>query len=295
MMQQQREPRVFIVTGVAGSGRATAMRVLEDLGFYCIDNLPVALIPRALELTLEARNSDLRGVGLGIDARDRLFFPQWPRIFAELEAQGRHLEVIFLDAADEVLMRRYSESRRPHPLAVSGVSLLQSIRRERLALAELRERASRVIETSTLTVHELRETIVNIVLGAERGLPMAVDVVSFGFKYGPPIGLDIVQDVRFIPNPFFVDELRPLSGIDPRVRAFVLEQPAAGAFLSRFEELLKTLMPLYQREGRSYLSIGLGCTGGRHRSPALAVEVAAILEGLGYKPNVRHQHMALGT
>lgn len=286
-------PRIFIVTGVAGSGRSTALRILEDLGFYCIDNLPVALVPHAVELALEAKRPELRGMALGLDAREHLFFPEWPRIFAELERHGHQLEVIFLDASDEVIMRRYSESRRPHPLAAEGLTLAQGIRRERLALAELRERANRVIETSALSTHELRAVISGIVLGAGKGSPMVIELVSFGYKYGVPIGLDIVQDARFIPNPFFVDELRPLSGLDPAVRAFVLGQPAAQTFLAQFEALLRALLPLYQAEGRSYLSIGIGCTGGRHRAPALVGEMAAVLSRLGYHPSVRHQHIAL--
>lgn len=293
MASAEEYPRIFIVTGVAGSGRTTALRILEDLRFYCIDNLPVALLPHAVELAVETKRSELRGLALGLDARERLFFPEWPRIFAELEHRGHRLEVIFLDASDEVIMRRYSESRRPHPLANVGVTLAQGIRRERLALAELRERANRVIETTALSTHELRAVISSIVLGARHGAAMVVELVSFGYKYGMPIGLDIVQDVRFIPNPFFVEELRPLSGLEPQVRAFVLKQSAAQTFLDQFEALLATLLPLYQSEGRSYLSIGIGCTGGRHRAPVLAGEMAARLSRMGYHPNVRHQHISL--
>src|SRR5260370_15830977 len=201
MAHNHKYSRLLMVTGVAGSGRATAVRVLEDLGFYCVDNLPVALAPSVMEMALE-RDPGLKGIALGIDARERLFFPDWPRIFAELE--GKHLrpEVIFLDASDEVLMRRYSETRRPHPMAEGGLTVAQAIRRERQALAELRERADRVIETSALSVHELREVITAAVLGSRRGAPMVIELVSFGYKYGMPLGLDIVQDVRFIPHPF---------------------------------------------------------------------------------------------
>jgi UPF0042 nucleotide-binding protein len=292
-MAHEQYPRVLIVTGVAGSGRFTALRMLEDLGFYCIDNLPVVLMPYALELALQSRQPNLRGVGLGIDARERLFFPQWPRVFAEQEQRGYRLEVLFLDAADEVLLRRYSESRRPHPLAAGEVNPALGIKRERTALAELRERATRVIDTSTISVHELRELVAGLVVNQEPGARMAIELVSFGFKYGMPIGLDIVQDVRFIPNPFFRDELRALNGLDARVSAFVLEQPAAQTFLTRFEELLRNLLPLYEREGRSYLTIGVGCTGGRHRSPVLIAELAQKLGEWGYKLSVRHQHIAL--
>jgi RNase adapter protein RapZ len=292
MAQNKTLPRLLIVTGVAGSGRATAMRVLEDLGFYCVDNLPVALAATVMQMALE-RDPELKGVALGIDARERLFFPEWPRVFAELEHRQHRPEVIFLDASDEVLMRRYSETRRPHPMAGGGRTVAQAIRHERQALAELRDRADRVIETSALSVHELREVITAAVLGSRRGAPMVIELVSFGYKYGVPIGLDIVQDVRFIPNPFFVDELRNLTGLDSKVREWVLAQPAAEQFLSQFESLLRTLLPMYDREGRSYLSLGLGCTGGRHRSPVLAEELRARLAQAGYQTTIRHQHIAM--
>ncbi|HEV2170615.1 MAG TPA: RNase adapter RapZ, partial [Candidatus Binatus sp.] len=180
-MSSPQLPRLIIVTGVSGSGRASAMRVLEDLGFYCVDNLPVALAPSVAAL-VAGRDPGLKGVALGVDSRERLFFPQWPRIFAELEASGIHPEVMFLDASDEVLARRYSESRRPHPMAESGATVAESIRADRLALAEMRERANRVIDTTTLTVHELREVVTAAVLGAGAGSRMAVAIVSFGYK-----------------------------------------------------------------------------------------------------------------
>jgi UPF0042 nucleotide-binding protein len=266
--------------------------VLEDLGFYCVDNLPVVLAGSVIEMAL-ARDPALKGIALGIDARERLFFPDWPRVFAELEFRHCRPEVIFLDASDEVLMRRYSETRRPHPMAGGGLSVAQAIRSERQSLAELRDRADRVIDTSALSVHELRELITAAVLGSSRGAPMVIDLVSFGYKYGMPIGLDIVQDVRFIPNPFFVEELRQLTGLDPKVRDWVLAQPATIEFLRHFQSLLETLLPMYDREGRSYLSLGFGCTGGRHRSPVLAEELRARLANAGYQASVRHQHIAM--
>jgi UPF0042 nucleotide-binding protein len=292
MAHNHKYSRLLIVTGVAGSGRATAMRVLEDLGFYCVDNLPVALAPSVMQMALE-RDPGLKGIALGIDARERLFFPDWPRIFAELEGKHQRPEVIFLDASDEVLMRRYSETRRPHPMAEGGLTVAQAIRRERQALAELRERADRVIETSALSVHELREVITAAVLGSRRGAPMVIELVSFGYKYGMPLGLDIVQDVRFIPNPFFVEELRRLTGLDVKVREWVLAQPTAQQFLTQFESLVSSLLPMYDREGRSYLSLGFGCTGGRHRSPVVAEELRARLAKAGYQTSVRHQHIAM--
>ncbi len=292
MAPNEKYPRLLIVTGVAGSGRATAIRVLEDLDFYCVDNLPVVLAGSVMEMALE-RDPALKGIALGIDARERLFFQDWPRVFVELERRHYRPEVIFLDASDEVLMRRYSETRRPHPMAGGALTVAQAIRRERQSLAELRDRADRVIDTSTRSVHELRELITAAVLGSSRGAPMVIELVSFGYKYGMPIGLDVVQDVRFIPNPFFVEELRQLTGLDPKVREWVLAQPATQKFLQQFQSLLDALLPLYDREGRSYLSLGLGCTGGRHRSPVLAEELRARLTNSGYQASVRHQHIAM--
>jgi len=267
------------------------MRVLEDLGFYCVDNLPVALAATVVKLAT-SHDASLIGVALAIDARERLFFPQWPQAFAELEHNGFLPEVIFLDASDDVLARRYSESRRPHPLAESGASVADSIRRERLALAEMRDRATRIIDTTTITVHELRELITAAVMGAKGGGRMAVAVVSFGYKYGHPVGLDLIFDVRFIPNPFFVPELRELDGTDARVRDHVMAQPDARRFLDEVSRLLEFLIPLYHREGKSYLTIGLGCTGGRHRSPVLARELRDRLAHAGLDVEVRDHDIA---
>lgn len=285
------EPRLIIVTGVSGSGRVSAMRALEDLGFYCVDNLPVALAPTVVKLARE-RDPVIANVALGIDARERIFFPQWPQVFDELERDGFIPEIIFLDASDEVLARRYSESRRPHPMARSGASVADSIRRERLALAEMRERATRIIDTTTLTVHELREVMTAAVLRAASGARMAIALVSFGYKYGQPVGLDLVLDVRFIPNPFFVPELRPLTGLDPRVGEYVMGQAEARRFIEEVGRLLEFLLPLYQREGKSYLTIGLGCTGGRHRSPVLARELQERLARAGFEAIVRDHDIA---
>jgi RNase adapter protein RapZ len=282
---------LFVVTGVSGSGRGSAMRLLEDLGFYCVDNLPVALARSVVDLA-RAHDPRIAGVALGIDARSRLFFPQWPQVFAELEHDGFAPEVIFLNAADEVLARRYSESRRPHPLAESGISVVESIQRERLALAEIRERAMLVIDTSTTTIHQLREIITAAVLGARTGERMKIGLVSFGYKYGNPVGLDLIFDVRFIPNPFFVPRLRELSGSDPRVREYVMAHAEARRFIQEVTRLLRFLVPLYKREGKSYLTIGLGCTGGRHRSPVLARELRDALTDEGIHVEVRDHDLA---
>jgi len=286
-----RPTRLIIVTGVAGSGRASAMRVLEDLGFYCVDNLPVALALNVVQLAV-AHNPATDRIALGIDPRERLFFPEWPQTFDELARRGFTPEILFLDASDDVLARRYSESRRPHPLAQGLMSIADSIRRERLALAEMRDRATRVIDTSTTTVHELREIITAAVMGAQGGSRMALTLVSFGYKYGTPVGLDLMFDARFIPNPFFVPTLRALDGTDVRVQGHVMAHPEARRFVSDIGKLLEFLIPLYRREGKSYLSIGIGCTGGRHRSPALARELKTRLSRTGFEVHVRDHDIA---
>jgi UPF0042 nucleotide-binding protein len=283
--------RLIVVTGVSGSGRASVLRVLEDLGLYCVDNLPVALAPEVVRLAV-GHDPNLKGIALGIDPRERMFFPQWPSIFAELEREGIRPEIIFTDASDEILARRYSESRRPHPMAAGGLSVADSIRRERLALAEMRERASRVIDTTTLTVHELREVVTAYVMGAEGRGPMSVMLVSFGYKYGLPVGLDLMLDARFIPNPFFVPELRDSNGLDPKVRDYVLGQAEARRFIDEIVRVLEFLIPFYQREGKSYLTIGIGCTGGRHRSPALVNVLQERLAGAGVRVQASHHDLA---
>ncbi len=285
------QPRLIIVTGVSGAGHTSAMRVLEDLGFYCVDNLPVALAPTVLRLARES-GKDFAGVALGIDSRQRTFFSQWPSISGELEREGMRPEVLFLDASDEVLARRYSETRRPHPLGHSGKGIADLIREEREALAEMRERASRVIDTTTTTVHELRELVTAAVMGSAASDRMVISIVSFGYKYGVPVGLDLVLDVRFIPNPFFIPELKMLTGLDQAVQDFVMSKPESMQFVDEVGRLLDFLIPLYRREGKSYLTIGLGCTGGRHRSPVLARELRDRLARNGYEVLVRDQDVA---
>jgi UPF0042 nucleotide-binding protein len=289
--RQENPLRVIIVTGASGSGRASALRVLEDLGFYCVDNLPVALAPAALRLVAERGGASVAGLGLGVDARERMFFPQWPQVFEGLEQAGSRPLVLFLDASAEVLARRYSESRRPHPLADGPLGVAEAIKREREALAGLFKRADHVLDTTTLTIHELRDVIIDIVRAGRQGPQMLVTLASFGYKYGMPVGLDLVFDARFLPNPFFVPELRDLTGLDPKVGEFVLARPEAERFVDALVELLAFLLPLYQKEGKSYLTIGLGCTGGRHRSPALVLRLKQRLEEKGFAVAVRHHHI----
>jgi UPF0042 nucleotide-binding protein len=277
-----------VVTGLSGSGKSTALKVFEDLGFYCIDNLPVALLPRFIELWQSSRE-DVGRVALGIDVRERRFPHEFPRVFAELRGAGVQLEVIYLEASDDVLVRRFSETRRPHPAAEGG-AVVDGIRRERDALRGVRELADRIIDTSGLTVHELRTALRDLLATPDAGT-MTISLVSFGYKHGLPTDADLALDCRFLPNPFFVEELRPKTGIDPEVAAYVLERPDAQEFLEHVLALLRFTLPRYQREGKSYLTIAIGCTGGRHRSVVLVGELRTRLAGPGHRILVRHRDL----
>jgi UPF0042 nucleotide-binding protein len=278
--------QLVVVTGLSGSGKSTAIHVLEDLGFYCIDNLPVALIPRVVELW-ESSQEEVRRVALGIDVRERHFLDQCPSVFEELRTRGVALEVLYLEASDDVLLRRFSETRRPHP-AADGGSLADGIRREREKLRGLREASDRIVDTSALTVHELRAALRDLLERTGTGA-MTVALLSFGYKYGLPTDADLVLDCRFLPNPFFVEELRHRIGTDPAVAEFVLRREETQAFLQQMTGLLDFTLPRYQREGKSYLTIALGCTGGRHRSIVLVEELRHLLADRGYRVLVRHR------
>jgi UPF0042 nucleotide-binding protein len=277
---------LVIVTGLSGSGKSTAIHVLEDLGFYCIDNLPVALIPRFVDLW-ESSREEVRRVALGIDVRERHFLDQVPSVFQQLRARGVALQVLYLEASDDVLVRRFSETRRPHPAAVGGLPA-DGIQREREKLQGLREIADRILDTSALTVHELRAALRDLVDHPEPG-SLTVSLVSFGYKYGLPSDADLAFDCRFLPNPFFVEELRYKTGLEPAVAEYVLGRDEAQEFLRRIGDFLAFALPRYQREGKSYLTIALGCTGGRHRSIVLVEELRRRLAALGHHVVVRHR------
>jgi UPF0042 nucleotide-binding protein len=277
--------RLVVVTGLSGGGKSTAIKVLEDLGFYCIDNLPVALITRFVELW--ESSSEIRRVALGLDVRERHFLDQFPRVFEELRARDVAVEVLYLEASDEVLVRRFSETRRPHPAAAGG-RLEDGIRLERQRLQALREIADRIIDTSALTVHELRAALRELVERPESD-SMTIALVSFGYKYGLPTDADLAFDCRFLPNPFFVEELRAKTGTDPAVADYVLRGDESQEFLERVVALLEFALPRYRREGKSYLTIALGCTGGRHRSIVLVEELRRRLAERGHHVLVRHR------
>jgi UPF0042 nucleotide-binding protein len=281
---------VVIVTGLSGSGKSTAIRVFEDLGFYCIDNLPVVLLPNFLELCRQSAETISR-VALGVDLREREFLRDFPGVLDRLHEQRLPIDVIFLDASDDALVRRFSETRRPHPLAREG-RLVEGIALEREKLLDMRGRASRIIDTTALTVHELREELMRFYGPGRREGTLSVSLVSFGYKFGVPTDADVAFDARFLQNPYFVSGLRELDGREPRVADFVLERPEAREFVDRIVALLDFALPLYQREGRAYLTVALGCTGGRHRSVALVERLADLLRQRGYGVQLRHRDLA---
>ncbi len=267
---------IVVITGMSGSGKSTAVRALEDAGFFCIDNLPAPLLIKVTELGGENQK-----LGFVMDVREGGFLRDAPKVLDEAMRAGHQVDVLFLDASDEALLRRYSETRRKHPLAPKGTAA-EGIALEREALRELREQSQHVLDTSTMTVHELKRQVQSR-FGVEGTHAMAVTLMSFGFKYGVPSQADLVLDVRFLPNPYFVPELKALTGRDEAVATYVLERPETKEFLVKVLDLLQFLLPHYQREGKAYLTVAIGCTGGKHRSVALAAEMT---KRLGSASNV---------
>jgi len=279
--------QLVILTGLSGSGKGSVLNTFEDLGFYCVDNLPVALIPTFTELYSEGRG-EISRAALLVDAREGERIEELPAMYRSLKSK-HSATLVFIEASDQALQRRFSETRRPHPLGPQ-ISILEGIREERRRMAPIRRLADVVIDTTKLNVHELRELVIERFEKAGRR-PLLVSVVSFGFRYGIPADADLVFDVRFLPNPHFVPRLRPYSGKDARVARYIRSFPQTGEFLRRIESLLGYLIPHYIREGKSYLTVALGCTGGRHRSVALAEVIRRWLQRKGYSAKVVHRDL----
>jgi UPF0042 nucleotide-binding protein len=279
---------VTIVTGMSGAGRSEAANVLEDLGYFVIDNLPPMLIGKVTEL---ARGQEIPSrYALVVDVRSGDFLDALTAALEELQSIGATERILFLDASDDVLVRRYEASRRRHPLSVSD-RVSDGIQRERVLLESLKGEADLIVDTSNMNVHELRDRLRELFPG-EASVGLQVHVVSFGYKHGLPLDVDLVLDCRFLPNPHWVDELRPLTGEDDRVREYVLRQPGTSEFLDELDRLFDLVLPGYEQEGKAYLSIGIGCTGGRHRSVVLADQVGERLERAGYRVGVHHRDVA---
>lgn len=278
---------IVVVTGLSGSGKSVAIRALEDRGFFCIDNLPVALIPRFVELCL-GYGEGIKRIALGVDLRASQFLQSWPEVLLGLRSVGHHVEVLFLDSTDDVLLRRFSETRRPHPLAGDG-PVQEGITRERKAMEGMRALADKVIDTSQLNVHELKREIEDLFSQNASPRRMNLFLTSFGYKYGVPVDADIIMDVRFLPNPFFVHGLREKKGLEPDVEQFVLRREETNVFLERLYALLEFTLPRYVQEGKSSLTVALGCTGGRHRSVVLIEELKRRLAGQPFRIHVKHR------
>jgi len=282
--------RLVVITGLSGSGKSLAANAFEDLGYFCVDNLPVGLI-QPFNALIQRSGEQLSQAALVIDAREGGFLKQFPEVLHELRQNRVPVHLLFLDCDDEVLKRRFSESRRPHPLAGPTDTVEDAIREERATLSRLRDLADRIIDTSRFTSHELRAFLRNSysTIGT-REVPR-VNLVSFGFKYGVPTESDLVFDVRFLPNPYFVDGLRHLDGRTDEVQAFLSKQPATGGFVDHLSKMLDFLIPLYGAEGKTYLTVGLGCTGGKHRSVGLVERMGGYLGGKEIPFTISHRDL----
>ncbi|MEE2677891.1 MAG: RNase adapter RapZ [Myxococcota bacterium] len=280
-----RGPQVVFVGGLSGSGKTTAMAALEDLSFYCVDNLPAQLIEQFLHLC-EQSTPPIEKIALAVETRAPQFLAEVPAVVERLRSGGVDVQVVFLECANEVLETRYRETRRVHPQAPDG-TVSDGIERERALLAELAALADHLVDTSTLNVHELKADVIRRLGGAER--ETVVNLVSFGFRYPTPQTAELLFDVRFLPNPYFEDDLRPLTGRDPRVAAHALDTERGRELMDHLGRLLAFLLPLYDKEGKAYLTIGVGCTGGRHRSVAVVEALADSIRSGGREVNVQHR------
>jgi len=271
MVEARAPMQIVWISGLSGSGKTTAIKALEDVGYFCIDNLPIVLLPTFIDLI---RNSklDINKIGLVIDIREKEFLKDAKNVLAQIKGPDTRLRMFFLESSDEVIVTRFKTTRRQHPLAPSG-KIIDGIRMERENLTFLKEVADQIIDTSSLSIHELRKRIIRMIAPEDSQQVMSLTFLSFGFKHGLPAELDLLFDVRFLPNPFFVEGLKNLTGLEESVRRFILDDGVAKKFLSHIEGLLKFLIPQYLKEGKAYLTIGIGCTGGVHRSVVIAREL----------------------
>ena len=284
-MSKASSPHLVFVAGLSGSGKSTAMAALEDMGFYCVDNLPAQLVTQFINLCALS-NPPVERIALALDAREERFLASFPAVAGELRAEGRAVEVLFLDCSDEVIEKRYRETRRVHPLSPEG-SVALGVAKERALLADAASLADKVIDTTGLNVHELKARVTAHVLGESR--PTVVSLVSFGFRYGTPQAVELLFDMRFLPNPYFEEHMRDLTGREAVVADHVLDSSRGREFLLRLKDFISYVLPLYDDEGKAYVTIGIGCTGGRHRSVAITEALAVWLNDLGREVNVDHR------
>ncbi len=287
--QSEAAPDIVIITGLSGSGMSSATNAFQDLGYFCVDNLPITMLQTFARLVTPGDSENgIQRAALVIDIREGSFLADFRKQLTALRKSDLLVYVLFLEASDEVLQHRFSETRRPHP-ADKGTGLLEAIRAERAAMAHVRSRADQIIDTSDHTVHTLRSFLLERFSPDRKGAPMRVQIVSFGHKYGSPGELELLFDVRHLPNPHFVPELKRLSGHDSRVVKYLKAQPEVAETLRRFNELLEYLLPLYKREGKSYVTVGIGCTGGRHRSVMIANALTRALRRAGFDAHASHR------
>lgn len=286
---------IVIVSGMSGSGKSTALKVFEDMGFFCVDGLPIRMVPALAEMFLTSTGQEHAGLVIGMDLRQPDFAGQWTALQEDLRAYPVQITTLFTDAADQVLLRRYATTRRPHPLATGDLGLEQAVARERHILHGIRSQADLVIDTSHYSVHDLRRVIQDKWSALSvRSQGMRVHLISFGFKYGAPAEADTVMDLRFLPNPYFDESLRPMSGQDEPISRFVLAKDPGREYLTRLLDFLDYLLPQYAAEGRYRLTLAFGCTGGRHRSVAVTEAVHRHLLQQEYAISVEHRHLSLG-
>jgi len=278
---------IVIITGLSGSGKSTALDAFEDAGFYCVDNMPVALLPKFLDLPIE-NDTDISGLAFVMDLREKDFLLKHSSIFKSIRKKKYSFQIIFLEASDETLLQRYSQTRRHHPLS-HGKSLIDGIRTEREQLKTLRDNADKIIDTSHYNVHELKTVIFDISQKSKKLTHMRIDVLSFGFKYGIPNNSDLIMDVRFLSNPYFVQELKDLDGLNEPVKSFILDNKNTQIFLQKYLNFLDYLVPLYEKERKAYLTIAIGCTGGRHRSVTIAQVIFENLKNQGKRVEIIHR------
>ena len=284
--------KIVILTGLSGSGKSTAIRALEDLDFFCVDNFPPVLLPKFIELC-KASSGEISKIAMVMDIRERAFLKEYPDIFKGLKKKGEKIDILFLESSDEALVRRFKETRRQHPLAEKG-SVLEGIKRERGKLSDLRMLASEILDTSSLTVHQLREVITQLFSKVSNKKKMSITLTSFGYKFGIPYDTDLMMDVRFLPNPFFVSDLRDFSGNDKSVHNYVMKNEVAENFQKKFLSLINFLIPQYKKEGKTYLAIGVGCTGGQHRSVVVINSLEKILSKKDCLVRVVHRDLGKG-
>ncbi len=286
---------LIILTGLSGAGKSTALNVFEDLGFFCVDGLPSSMVSRLVDLFARENPAQFRGMALGMDIRQQRFIEEWNQTLEWFGARNISPRIIFLEADQDTLIRRYATTRRPHPLESTEMGLEHALNRERELLQPLRRDAEMVIDTSSYSIHDLRRHLQEewkFLSDAVHGL--RIHIISFGFKYGVPKEADLVFDLRLLPNPYFVEDLRPYSGKEGPVSEYVLETEPGRTFVQKFVDFLSFVLPLYAREGRFRLTLALGCTGGRHRSVAVAEKVFADLTNLKYQVSIEHRHLELG-